>query len=396
MIELPQVRWLPDGFRLGEEEDLRRPLYMFILKVASRCNLDCSYCYVYQSPDQSWKEKPKFASLDVVRTTASRIAEHVETHGLEEVTVVFHGGEPLLAGVNRFTEYLREIRDRIPCRVEFGMQTNGTLLNERFLSLFADYNVRIGISLDGSSSQNDRYRLYRNGKSSYEPTLAGIDLLLSKPEYRSLFGGVLSVIDLRNDPSEFLRALDSLGIGGTNLLLPDCNHESLPERPNGSADEYGRWFAKIFELWISDYSHIEIPYFEEIINLMLGGDSASEEIGAKSVDFIVVETNGDLESVDTLKKVGREATRLGLNVRTNSFDDALTHPAVYSRMMGYSALCQTCQECEFLACCGGGYLPHRYSHENGFVNPSVYCEDLKHLFRTIRNYLTANPISENK
>jgi len=34
-----------------------------------------------------------------------------------------------------------------------------------------------------------------------------------------------------------------------------------------------------------------------------------------------------------------------------------------------------------------GYLPHRYSKQNGFDNPSIYCNDLMKLITHIQNKL---------
>lgn len=377
------LQWLPDDFDHALATEYRRPFYMFILKIASRCNLDCAYCYVYQSPDQSWQWKPKFLSYETLSYVAARIQEHVAEHNLEEISIVFHGGEPLLAGLSRLEEYVSRLRSTIGCRIRFGMQTNGILLDSALSRFLSKHDFRVGISLDGNREHNDRNRLYSNNNSSYDQTIAAIKLLQSQ-KYSGVFGGVLIVVDIRNKPSEILCTLHELGIGGANLLLPDCNYESPPYRPNNDPVAYGKWLDEFFTLWIDQYAHIEISYFEEIINLMLGGVSSSEEIGAQSVDFVVIETNGDVEAVDTLKMVGREATSLNLNVKFNSLNEALDHPAVYSRMSGYRSLCQACRQCEFLHNCGGGYIPHRYSVANGLVNPSVYCEDLKYLFGNIR------------
>jgi len=37
--------------------------------------------------------------------------------------------------------------------------------------------------------------------------------------------------------------------------------------------------------------------------------------------------------------------------------------------------------------CGGGYLPHRFSKENGYDNPSVYCDDLYAIYEHIESVL---------
>jgi len=52
------------------------------------------------------------------------------------------------------------------------------------------------------------------------------------------------------------------------------------------------------------------------------------------------------------------------------------HPAVVARQLGLEGLSPTCQQCELVAVCGGGYYPHRYRPGSGFLNPSVYCSDL--------------------
>ena len=74
------------------------PLRQFVLKVHSRCDLACDHCYVYQSADQSWRDRPMAISDETIAWTAQRIAEHAKAHQLPAVQVVLHGGEPLLAG----------------------------------------------------------------------------------------------------------------------------------------------------------------------------------------------------------------------------------------------------------------------------------------------------------
>lgn len=134
------------------------PFRQFLLKVHSRCNISCDYCYVYEMADQGWRRQPTVMSSDVVEQTAVRIAEHAATHDLDEVRVILHGGEPLLAGPDFYRE-LASVFDRIVgtrTRVEFGMQTNGVLLDERFLDLFLEHRIRLGVSLDGGRAANDR------------------------------------------------------------------------------------------------------------------------------------------------------------------------------------------------------------------------------------------------
>jgi uncharacterized protein len=77
----------------------------FILKVASRCNLNCPYCYVYNKADATWKQRPPLMSDEIFGAALSRIRSHCLFTGQTYANIVFHGGEPCLIGVDRFDDW---------------------------------------------------------------------------------------------------------------------------------------------------------------------------------------------------------------------------------------------------------------------------------------------------
>ena len=105
------------------------------------------------------------------------------------------------------------------------------------------------------------------------------------------------------------------------------------------------------------------------------------------MDLIVVEANGDIEGVDSLKVTYPGATKLGFNVYSHTFDMVAAHPAVLARQVGLPNLCESCRSCDVVEICAGGYLPHRFSSAGGFDNPSVYCAALYSLIHHIRRAL---------
>src|SRR5579862_7900664 len=154
------------------------PFRQFVLKVCSRCDLACDHCYVYEHADQSWRRQPKVISTETVAAAAARIAAHARDHALPEVRVVLHGGEPLLAGVRGLRVICEILRREIEpeCRLDLRIHTNGVLLDEDFCTLFAEQQVKVGISIDGDRTANDRHRLYANGRSSYDQVVRAIGL----------------------------------------------------------------------------------------------------------------------------------------------------------------------------------------------------------------------------
>jgi uncharacterized protein len=369
------------------------PFRQFVIKVASRCNLSCDYCYMYHMADQSWLVRPKVMSPDVIEKTGCRIAEHALAHDLRAVEVVLHGGEPLLVGVDTLAEVIATLGRTIPEDVALTLtvQTNGVLLDEPVLDLFRRHRVRVSVSLDGDESTHDRHRRYANGRGSFAKVARGLRLLNSEP-YRELFAGLLCVIDVDADPVDTYESLLSFSPPKVNFLLPHGNWSSFPpSRTAGSAlTPYGDWLVAVFDRWFDAPGYdTEVRLFGEIINLLLGGSSNSESVGLSPVGMIDVDTDGTMEQVDTLRSTYHGAADTGLNVLRDSFDTALGHPTVIERQIGLDALAPGCRKCPIMRICGGGHYAHRYREGNGFRNPSVYCPDLARLIKHIHQRLRA-------
>jgi uncharacterized protein len=352
----------------------------YVLKVASRCDLACDHCYVYEHADQSWQAKPKFITQAIARQAAHRISEHARAHRLATVHIVLHGGEPLLLRRDRLRGILGALRSSIDpvARLDLRIHTNGVLLNEELCALFADYAVRVGVSLDGDRAANDLHRRYANGRSSYTQVRRALSLL-RQPEYRHLYAGILCTVDLRNDPIAVYEALRAESPPRIDLLLPHATWDQPPYRPAGTDMPYAAWLGRIHARWLADGRPLPIRLFDSLRDAWEGRPSGSEAVGLDPVDLLVIETDGSWEQADSLKTAFAGAPETGMNIRTHAVDEVAALVGLASRQGAISELCRTCRECEFMRACGGGLYAHRYSSENGFDNPSVHCDDLKKL-----------------
>nr|WP_245674729.1 FxsB family cyclophane-forming radical SAM/SPASM peptide maturase [Herbidospora cretacea] len=376
VAELLASGWRPSAFR------------QFILKVHSRCDLACPGCYVYEMADQSWRTQPRQMSPAVVASTAFRIAEHARTHRLPDIDVILHGGEPLLAGPESLEHIVRTIRgacSEVGTRVRVSMQTNAVRLDETYLKLFHDLEIRVGVSLDGDAVAHDRTRVFANGRGSHERVSRALRLL--EGPFHHLFAGLLCTIDLRNDPIATYRALLEFDPPSVDFLLPHGNWAAPPpwRDADSTATPYADWLIRIFDEWReTPRFRTEIRLFHEIIRLLSGGDSRSESVGLSPASMVVVETNGAIEQSDILKSAFEGASATGLHVLTAAFDDALGHPAIAARQLGVRALGPECRRCDLVNTCGGGLYAHRFRPATGFLGPSVYCPDLYRLISYIR------------
>lgn len=361
------------------------PFGEFVLKVHSRCDLACDHCYVYEHADQSWRRRPTVIAPETVAKAAERIAEHARDHRLSDVRVILHGGEPLLVGLDglaRITRTLRAVIEPV-CRLDLRIHTNGVQLNEKLCELFVAEQVKVGISLDGDRAANDRHRRYADGRSSYDRVLHALDLL--RYRYRQIYAGLLATVDVSNDPVATYRALAALEPPNLDFLLP---HGTWDTPPPGTGQleltPYGEWLAAVFDEWMRDGRRPPIRIFNSIIATSRGGESITESLGLAPAELAVIETDGAIEQADSMKVAYDGAPETGLDIFRNRLDDAAGHPAIKARQLGLAGLCATCQSCPVVTSCGGGLYAHRYRSGSGFLNPSVYCGDLKQIITHVR------------
>lgn len=361
------------------------PINEFIVKVSSRCNLNCDYCYEYNLGDDSWKSQPKLMDIDTVRVLARRIAEHAKAHSIPKVFVSLHGGEPLLLGAHRLDETCRVLRDEIGNATlpSFTMQTNATLLDDEIVEVIRNQGIAVSVSIDGDSESNDRHRVDHQGRGSHARVVEGIARL--KAGAPECFSGILAVMDLRNDPIRTFDSIASYGVDWVDFLLPHYNWDRVPPRPSDDPIAYGRWYLAIYEAWTADrHPGVTVRFLANIVSQLVGGDSVYEAMTLAPCTLVTVATDGSIEAVDCLKSTATGVQQIGINIHGATFDHAVRAKMVSLRQSGEDQLAPECRSCEFKRECAGGYFPHRWGRGRGFSNPSVFCEDLFWLVGRIR------------
>lgn len=378
---------LPGGRerRLREVTDShgRQRIQQLVLKVHSRCDLACDHCYVYEHADQSWRARPVVITEEALGQVARRLAEYAAETELESVTVILHGGEPLLAGPARLRNICAELTRTLPpvTALDLRIHTNGVQLGRRHLEVFREFGVKIGISLDGDRASNDRHRLDRRGRSSYDRVLRAVELL-RLPEYRHLYQGLLCTVDVANDPIAVHDALTALEPPRIDYLLPHSTWDS-PPAGHGEGTPYADWLLKVFDRWEEQGRPMPVRTFDSVLSTLRGGPSLTEALGLAPSDLAVVETDGSFEQADSLKTAYDGAPATGYDVFRHSFEEFSDHPGVRARRLGVDGLSEACRGCPVVESCGGGLYAHRYSGERGFDNPSVFCADLRALIEGI-------------
>lgn len=359
-----------------------------VVKIASRCNLNCGYCYMYNKGDLSYKNQPKYMSKSVIDNFLSKMDNYLSTYKGHEFNIVFHGGEPLLASEDLYEYFISNtvsVFSKHSVTPLFGLQTNGVLITSKWIDLFQKLNIHVSISLDSTELSNDINRIYHNGKSSYKDILNGYNLLKEKVGYSP---GILSVIDVSQKPIDCFNHYKKINAGALNLLFPDDTYN--PEFNDNL--ELGKWLWDFFNLWVEDKT-LKIDQFELLVSLFYGASeetgTGDEYYGIRDNNTFILETDGEIQANDPLRACVPNIHKTHLNVLNNEIVELYANPLANLYYNYKRKLCNKCNDCQLSSICSGGYLINRYSKTRGFDNPSIYCKSLGYFLTRVQNKIAA-------
>lgn len=375
--------------------ETRRPptvIDTVLLKVASRCNLDCAYCYVYHMGDDGWRAQPA-RMPDAVQQAAVRQLANVYAHQGRPFSVVLHGGEPLLLGARRLRGLCGRLRSALPAPCGIHLQTNGVLLTDEVVDVCVRFGVGVSISIDGPRSVHDRFRVDHEGGGSFDLVRRGIGRMTARDDARPLFAGVLAVIDPESSPDGVYECLKATGAPAVDFLVRDGNHARLPfGKSRAESTEYGRWLSRLLDVYLGDPDPPRVRVLDDMLRILLGGAARKEGVGTDDYGILVIDTDGRVNKNDTLKAARPSADRFegtSWSVLSDSLLDVVRsaeYREYYRRQRPAAAACRACRERDV---CGGGIVAHRWSAERGFDNPSVYCADQLLLIGRMREWVAA-------
>ena len=249
------------------------------IQVTRNCNLACGYCFQEHSGG--------IIGLSTVETILRRVIAHNLTVDplTKVIQIYWHGGEPLLAGIDFFRAIIRLEAQYPELSFENRIQTNGTLMSDDMARLLTEYQFQVGFSLDGPKEIHDRYRRFRGSQSgSFEAARRGIECYRSCAKVDRVAviavvtrAGIHRAVDLFEFFKE-LRAEVQLDIYDVRWLdlIPAAGEVSglsdLAPRP----EEVGRFLIELFDLWFWDQD--EAGGFQRVAARSQDGPAAGNQL----------------------------------------------------------------------------------------------------------------------
>ncbi|MCJ7819359.1 MAG: radical SAM protein, partial [Syntrophales bacterium] len=240
------------------------PAFTLILEPVKRCNLSCRYCY-------SDGDGAGVMSRQTLQTALEKTARYVQQQGFREIHILWHGGEPLLAGLGFFRAAMK-ILHGLASDLKFHhyLQNNGLLLDYDFCAFFHDHEFQIGVSLDGPQALHDSMRIGADGQGTHTAVLEKVRLL----EAQGVSTGFNAVVTRRSLGQEqaIYRFFQGLGYGfRLNPMIPGRHPEtSAPYLLQPG--EYGAFLCRVFDAWAgTEHQRVMVSPLDLYLKAIAGG-----------------------------------------------------------------------------------------------------------------------------
>ena len=375
--------------------------------IGPSCNLNCEYCF-YLEKQALFTTGEKYRMSDKV--LSAFITNYITSQPTPVVEFVWQGGEPTLLDIDFFKRVVDLQKPFVKRKtITNSLQTNGTLLTDKWCRFLKKNNSMVGISLDGPKEIHDRYRRDRKGSGTFDQVMRGLKLL----QEHEVDYNVLACVarDTAKRPLDIYRFFKEQGvefIQFTPVVERLCDaHSGVPglrlagpaaldrKDPQGEVtpwsvipEEYGDFLIAIYEEWVRhDVGTVFVMNFEWVLNAWIGNPSPVCVHGPTCGRAVVIEHNGDVYACDHCVY---QQYKLG-----NILSETLPDMVAKSLRSGFgvakeSALPRWCGECEVLLACHGGCPKHRFETSH-YDEPGLQylCPGYKKFFLHIRKYLRA-------
>ncbi|MBE6291062.1 MAG: anaerobic sulfatase maturase [Bacteroidales bacterium] len=391
-----------------DAQKLMRPTAFttMIKPVGSLCNLDCDYCYYLGKANLYGGCQPKMSEELLERY----ISQYIEAVQVPVVTFCWHGGEPLLAGLD-FYEKAVALQNKYKGnkQIENSLQTNGLLVNTEWCDFFRHNNFLIGLSLDGPRDIHDAYRHDRGGHPTFDRVMRALEMMaVNGVEYNTLStinnrcaGRGREVYEFMRSVSRYMQFLPVVEMTADSLNGSIDHHPSTINRPaivppgtSGSKlapwsitpKAFGRFMCDIFDEWvISDVGERFVQLFDITLAQWCGVQPSLCSFCPTCGDGLVVEHNGDVYMCDHFVY---PEYRLG-NIRDEHLSDLQRKPELFRfGVEKRNSLPSDCRQCEYLFACRGECPKHRFATtRRGEKGLNTLCEGYKHFFEYTAPYM---------
>ena len=375
-----------------------RPMYIMLKPAGSRCNLRCSYCY-YLEKSRLYESQPT-GNVMSDAVLERFIRQYIEAQTTPYVQFTWHGGEAMMRPLSFYQRaiHFQQIYGK-GYTITNCLQTNGTLLDDKWCEFLKRNNFLVGISIDGPKDQHDRYRRDAQGRPTFDKVINAIRLL----NRYDIDWNALAVVNNYNvnRPLEFYRFFKDIGCryiqfspiveritrrSDALTLAPGMTADGSLTETSITPDQWGAFLCTIFDEWVSnDVGEYYVQLFESTLANWVGVQPGMCTLSSDCGHAGVMEFNGDVYSCDHFVYPEH---RLG-NIHTSTIVEMMYSPKQqeFARMK-HAMLPRQCRECKYLFACNGECPKNRFLNDRyGNFGLNYLCAGYHRFFAHVAPYM---------
>lgn len=375
-----------------------RPLYVMTKPAGASCNLACEYCY-YLEKLQLYRHDARHVMSDEMLERF--VKQYIESQTMQQVLFCWHGGETLMRPLSFYEKVVRLQRQYAQGRqIDNVIQTNGTMIDDRWAQFFHDQGWLVGVSIDGPEEFHDEYRRNKAGRPSWRQVMRGINCL---NKHQVEWNAMAVVNDFNADyPLDFYQFFKDIGC---HYLQFTPIVERISPHPDGrhlasmaddvqaeladfsvTPEQWGHFLCTVFDQWVrNDVGSTFVQLFDTTLANWMGMDGSLCTMARECGHAGVMEYNGDVYSCDHF--VFPEY-KLG-NIRDNTLTEMMYSER--QRAFGqnkYRSLPQQCKSCQYLFACHGECPKNRFSETaQGEPGLNYLCQGYYRFFEHVAPYM---------
>ncbi|MDO3409333.1 anaerobic sulfatase maturase [Saccharibacillus sp. CPCC 101409] len=352
--------------------------------VSEDCNLACDYCYY-----STCGGKPDAQIRRVEREVLERFVRQYMDYGRGPAVFMWQGGEPLLAGRDFFEEVVRLQAQYAPphTTISNSLQTNGTLINDKWAGFFKTYNFLIGVSLDGPRDAHDARRPYADGSGSFDRAMRGIEHL----RRRDVDFNILTVVHRENvhRAAELMAFYREQRFSHVQFI-PCMDFKTQDAEGAGTyeitPEEYGEFLCGAFDAWYADGRPVlSVRFFDNMLSVYINREAELCQHREHCPESLIFEQDGSAYPCDFFIN---DDWKLG-SIADDSLEDLMQSPVWEKFRALKPGLPEPCRNCPWRSLCHGGCPRSRTDTGEGLRGgPDYFCESYTRFYAYAHERMT--------
>ena len=354
---------------------------VIILKPTYSCNFRCKYCYL----SNGTKAHTDRLDIDFAKHIVLQIKETLLPTPRRKLTLIWHGGEPLLWGKENYREIFAFIkRELSDFDVHNSMQTNLSLIDEEYLDILTTYKVKLGFSLDGFKEIHDSQRVGANGRPTFDTIMEKLVMC----QQRGMKLGCIVVGSrkhIRYIPELYQFMKENELDFKFNPLFISGEAEQNKNEYGITAQEYADMCIELFDLWFDDQEGkvVESNFVEIASNIATKHTTGCMFSRNCQNNFLAIAPNGDVMPCGRFCDDSLKQYAYG-NLHRESLIDVLPRikqSEAYHRAKFIAN--SSCAKCKWFNICHGGCLHDGFLCHGDFKSKTILCVAYKRIFEHI-------------